>query len=716
MTDDRPRDNHDDDEHRLMLDAARVRNVGTVLTTDQGMPVDDTDNSLRAGPRGPTLIEDYHLRQKIMRFDHERIPERVNHARGAGAHGYFQAYESFERYTSARFLCDPELRTPVFTRFSTEAGSRGSADTVRDVRGFATKFYTPEGNFDLVGSNMPVFFIQDAIKFPDLMHAVKAEPHNEIPQATSAHDTFWDFVSLQPETMHQVIWLMSDRALPRSYRTMQGFGVHTFRLINAAGETTFAKFHWSPMSGLRSLVWEEAQRISGLDPDFHRRDLWESIESGVRPEWELGLQLIPAEHEFDFDIDLLDPTKLIPEEQVPVTPVGRLVLNRNPDNYFAETEQVAFSVGNVVPGIGFSDDPLLQGRLFAYADTQLTRLGGPNFEQLPINRPIASVHHHHQDGAHQQLIPTGPANYHPNTLGGGFPAVAPPSPRPVHPVITDAVKERKRSATFGEHYAQATMFWNSMTGWEKEHIVAAYRFELGNVTHPQIRERVVHLLNRIDSTLAFAVADGLGIDPPQPVSDNTGKASPALSQARPPAPRSALARASAGGVAGAKVAVLSAPEVVRSSLDALCDTLANERVTVDILAPTAGWIPAMDDDSVSVTRALAGTSSVLYDAVVVADGTDSVSALLNEGSAVHFIAEAYRHGKPIGALGSGLNLIRRARLPALEGFGDGTAPRITRAGVIAATDAEAAVYVSTELLAALAADRCFGRPLGATIA
>jgi len=634
--------------------------LGTELTTDQGIKVQDTDNSLRAGPRGPSLLEDFHLREKIMRFDHERIPERVVHARGSGAHGYFQAYgDDLAEQTMAGFLTDPALRTPVFVRFSTVQGSRGSTDTPRDVRGFAVKFYTEQGNFDLVGNNMPVFFIQDGIKFPDVVHAVKPEPHHEMPQAASAHDTFWDFVSLQPETMHHVIWLMSDRAIPRSFRTMQGFGVHTFRLVNARGEATFVKFHWKPLAGVHSLVWDEAQKISGKDPDFNRRDLWESIEAGIFPEYELGVQLIAESEEFRFDdIDLLDSTKIIPEEVVPVVPVGKMVLDRNPENFFAETEQVAFCVGNVVPGIDFTDDPLLQARLFSYLDTQLTRLGGPNFAQIPINQPVVPVHHHQQDGFHQHSIAAGQANYHPNSLGGGCPVVPGTQGGFVHhPELVDGVKARKRSETFADHYSQATLFWNSMSAWEKAHIVAAYRFELGKVTAMHIRERMVEHLNRIDHTLAVSVAAGIGVAAPQPAVPNHGRVSPALSQAAQPG---------VTGILGRKVAVLVADGVEAGGVTAVHIGLAEQGAIVELLAPVDGMVTTASGDTLPVDRAMNTMASVLYDAVVVADGEASVTALLNDGYAIHFVAEAYKHAKAIGVLGVGDRLVQAARLPVFE--------------------------------------------------
>ncbi|MBV8932289.1 MAG: catalase, partial [Kutzneria sp.] len=479
------------DDKQRQVDTCRVNQRETHLTTEQGVRIDHTDDSVTVGERGPTLLADFHAREKLTHFDHERIPERVVHARGAGAYGSFRPHTDWlAEYTTAEFLTNPAVLTPVFTRFSTVAGSRGSADTVRDVRGFATKFYTRQGNYDLVGNNIPVFFIQDGIKFPDFVHAVKPEPDSEIPQAQSAHDTFWDFVSLQPETMHMVMWLMSDRALPRSYRMMQGFGVHTFRLINSRGRGTFVKFHWKPALGVHSLVWDECQKIAGRDPDFNRRDLWEVIESGAGAYYELGVQLVDEADEDSFDFDLLDATKIIPEEQVPVRPVGTLVLNRNPDNFFAETEQVAFHTANVVPGIDFTNDPLLQARNFSYLDTQLIRLGGPNFAQIPVNRPVALVSNDHRDGYHQHRIHQGRASYLPNTLGGGCPAVGDGAYTHYQEKVEGTVI-RRRSKSFGDHYGQATLFWNSMSMPEREHIVAAFRFELNKVGHRPIRQAVV---------------------------------------------------------------------------------------------------------------------------------------------------------------------------------------------------------------------------------
>ncbi len=679
------------DDKQRQLDDHRVDPGDATLTTDQGVPVGETDNSLRAGERGPTLMEDFHFREKITHFDHERIPERVVHARGAGAYGYFQVYESMADVTRAGFLCDPSLRTPVFVRFSTVAGSRGSADTVRDVRGFAAKFYTKEGNFDLVGNNMPVFFIQDGIKFPDFVHAVKPEPHNEMPQASSAHDTLWDFVQLQPETMHMMMWLTSDRALPRSYRMMQGFGVHTFRFVNAEGRSTFVKFHWKPRLGVHSLVWDEAQQVAGRDPDYNRRDLWEAIEDGDFPEWELGVQLVPERDEHAFDFDLLDPTKIIPEEQVPVRPVGRLVLDRNPDNFFAETEQVAFHLGNAVPGIDFTDDPLLQARLFSYLDTQLIRLGGPNFTQLPVNRPVAPVRDHQVDGYHQTEIPRTRATYHPNSLAGGCPALSGEGAYVHYPEHVDGDKIRKRAESFADHYSQATLFWNSMSGWEKEHIVAAYRFELGKVAHRHVREGVVKNLNHVDHDLAVAVAEGIGVEPPdRPVTENHGRSSPALSQAN----------GLKDGIATRRIAILAADGVRAADVEATRHELSDKGARCEVIGPRDGVLRAGGGETVEIDRALTTTASVLYDAVLVPGGSDSIHALSRDGKAVHFVAEAFRHCKAVGAVGDGIALLDAAHVTSVR-RADGDRPvadegvvtvagPVTRVFLEAFTDAVAA--------------------------
>ncbi|HYF80192.1 MAG TPA: catalase, partial [Symbiobacteriaceae bacterium] len=524
------------DEHAKdrQLGLFRTEDRDRVLTTNHGTRISHTDDSLKAGARGPTLMEDFHFREKLTHFDHERIPERVVHARGFGAHGYFQVYEPMAEFTRAKFLQDPSVKTPVFVRFSTVVGSRGSADTVRDVRGFATKFYTEEGNYDLVANNIPVFFIQDAIKFPDVVHAIKPEPHNEIPQASAAHDTFWDFVVSAPETAHMIMWLLSDRAIPRSFRMMQGFGVNTFRFVNAQGKARFVKFHWKPTLGVHSLVWDEAQKLAGKDPDFHRRDLWDAIDQGDYPEYELGVQMLDEADEFKFDFDILDPTKIWPEELVPVKPVGKMTLNRNQDNFFAETEQAAFHVGHVVPGIDFSNDPLLQGRLFSYLDTQLIRLGGPNFNEIPINRSVAPVHNNQRDGYHRMTINCGHVSYFPNTLQAG-------TPRPAsdqeggyvhYQEKVEGQKVRQRSDSFKDFFRQATLFWNSMSPPEKQHIIDAFHFEVGSVKDPSIRQRVVDMFNNVDGELARQIAMGIGVAPPTtPGGSGVTASSPAVSQA-----------------------------------------------------------------------------------------------------------------------------------------------------------------------------------------
>ncbi len=628
------------------LDEARTDSEGP-LTTETGVRVDDTDNSLTAGGRGPTLLEDFHAREKITHFDHERIPERVVHARGAAAYGSFRPYEGLSDLTAAHFLSGPDVVTPVFVRFSTVAGSRGSADTVRDVRGFAVKFYTEQGNYDLVGNNMPVFFIQDGIKFPDFVHAVKPEPHNEIPQAQSAHDTLWDFAGLQPETTHMMMWLMSDRAVPRSYRTMQGFGVHTFRFVNAQGRGTFVKFHWKPLLGTHSLVWDEAQRIQGKDPDFNRRDLWDSIERGQFPEWELGVQLVPEEDEHAFDFDLLDATKIIPEERVPVRPIGKLVLDRNPDNFFAETEQVAFHTANVVPGIDFTNDPLLQARNFSYLDTQLLRLGGPNFQHIPVNRPVAPVDHNQRDGFSQHRVHRGRTAYYPNSVGGGCPALADEGVYRHYTEKVEGHKVRERAESFKDHYSQATLFYNSLASWEREHLVAAFRFELGKCEDVGVRRRMVANLVNVDAGLARAVAEGVGVEPPEEGSArNHGRSSPALSQAR----------TTFGSVVGRQVALLVADGVDAASVEGLREPLARDGAVVELLAPADGTVRTSDGGELAVDRALPTVSSVLYDAVAVPDGADSVAVLSGDGLARHFVLEAYKHHKPVALVGAGAEL------------------------------------------------------------
>ncbi|NUT42101.1 MAG: catalase, partial [Thermoactinospora sp.] len=656
-----------EDAKDRQLDQFRIPQDDLPMTTDQGVRVDDTDNSLKAGTRGPTIMEDFHFREKITRFDHERIPERVVHARGAGAYGYFQVYEPLTDLTSAAFLNDPSARTPVFVRFSTVAGSRGSADTVRDVRGFATKFYTSEGNYDLVGNNMPVFFIQDGVKFPDFVHAVKPEPHNEIPQAQSAHDTLWDFVVEQPETMHMIMWLMSDRAIPRSYRTMQGFGVHTFRFVNASGRGTFVKFHWRPKLGTYSLVWDEVLRIQGNDPDFNRRDLWEAIERGAYPEWELCVQLVPEEREHDFDFDLLDATKIIPEEQVPLRPIGKMVLDRNPQNFFAETEQVAFHTANVVPGIDFTNDPLLQARNFSYLDTQLLRLGGPNFPQIPVNRPVVDVRNDQRDGFHQHQIHESRTSYAINSISGGCPAAFDGYRHYQEKV--DGAKIRMRSPSFEDHFSQATLFWNSMADWEKRHIVSAFLFELGHVERRPIKQGVVAHLAKVHPDLCEQVAEGLGlpVPPTDPVHTN---ASPALSMTGQPR-----------GVATRKIAILMGDGADAVAVRALRQALEGEGAICEVIAPHEGMV-----GEVTVDRQLSAASSVLYDAVVAADG----AALSSTARALFFVLEAFKHGKAVGAVGSGVELLRAAGLPNNE-------------GVVTGDD------IAEEFAAAVAGHRFYGR-------
>jgi catalase len=629
------------------LETFRSDATEQALRTNQGVKISDNQNSLKVGSRGPSLLEDFIMREKITHFDHERIPERIVHARGTAAHGYFQAYESHAALTKAGFLTDPSKITPVFVRFSTVQGPRGSGDTVRDVRGFAVKFYTDEGNFDLVGNNMPVFFIQDAIKFPDFVHAVKPEPHNEIPTGGSAHDTFWDFVSLVPESAHMVLWTMSDRAIPKSLRTIEGFGIHTFRFVNAEGKSSFVKFHWKPKQGVCSLVWDEAQKLAGKDTDFHRRDLWESIETGDYPEWEFGVQIVAEEDEHKFDFDLLDPTKIIPEELVPVTPLGRMVLNRNPDNYFAETEQVAFCPGHIVPGIDFSNDPLLQGRLFSYTDTQISRLGGPNFHELPINRPLAPNHNGQRDAMHRTTIDKGRASYEPNSIDGGWPKETPPAAQDggfeTYPERIDAHKVRERSESFADHFSQATLFFNSMSDAEKEHIISAYSFELGKVDREHIRVRQVNeILANIDLTLAGRVAENLGLPAPKAATVQTKpsslKASPALSQVN----------LLSGDIKTRKVAVLVANGVDSAAIDALKKVLEAEGAHAKILGPTSSPVKTADGNSLPVDASMEGLPSVAFDAVWVPGGAASVKALSGDGVALHYLLEAYKHLKAIG--------------------------------------------------------------------
>lgn len=644
------------------LDSVRANGMDQPLTSNLGVKIADDQNTLKAGSRGPSLLEDFHFLEKMAHFDQERIPERVVHARGSGAHGYFHVYKSLSRYTKAAFLQDPGERTPVFVRFSNVQGFRGSPDTVRDIRGFATKFYTREGNYDLVGNDTPVFFIQDAIKFPDFIHAVKPEPHNEMPQGQTAHDSFWDYVSLQPETLHNVMWLMSDRGIPRSYRTMEGFGIHTYKLVNAEGESTFVRFHWKPVYGKKSLIWDEAQDLTGRDPDFHRKDLWQSIEAGDYPEFELGLQIIPEKDLDKFDFDILDATKLIPEALVPVEIVGKMVLDRNPDNFFAETEQVAFCPANIVPGIDFSDDPLLQGRIFSYSDTQRHRLGGANFTEIPINRPVCPYHNNQRDGFHRTQIDTAPANYDPNSIGDNWPRETPPEdggfatmPQPVK-----GIKERLRSPSFAEYYSHPRLFWMSQTPVEQEHIINAFGFELSKVTRPYIRERVVDLLTRIDPDLASGVANNLGIElTKEQLSRELPKPVCGLEKD----PSLSLYANPDGNIKGMRVSLLTADGVSLKSVEEICNALHKEGVHPQILSPHMGSVKTEEGEDLMVDGSLAANLSVLFDAVIVPEGQESIQTLLMDGDAKYHLRQAYRHLKAIGLPGDANAMLEAAELP-----------------------------------------------------
>ena len=661
------------DEKQRDLSLNKSDGTNKFLTTDQGVRINDDNNSLKSGERGPSLLEDFILREKITHFDHERIPERIVHARGSGAHGFFEVTNPIPELTKAGFLKEAGLKTPVFARFSTVAGSRGSTDLARDARGFAVKFYTQEGIYDLVANNIPVFFIQDAAKFPDLIHAVKPEPHNEIPQAASAHDTFWDFISLMPESMHMIMWVMSDRAIPRSYRMMEGFGVHTFRLINEANESTFVKFHWKPKLGTHAVAWDEAQKISGKNPDFHRQDLWEAIDMGNFPEWELGVQIIPAADENKYEFDLLDPTKLVPEELVPVTIVGRMVLNKNPDNFFAETEQIAFHPGHIVPGIDFSNDPLLQGRLFSYTDTQLSRLGSPNFHEIPINRSVAPVHNNQRDGHMRQEINKGRVSYHPNSLGGGCPYQAQISEGGFSSFNerVDAHKVRARSESFDDHFGQAKLFFNSQTSTEKSHIVKALRFELGKVETTAIRLRMLGLLSQVDAELAEKVAAGLGAAVPPVLETPMNKgvspedefkhepktvassvdSSDALSMLKNPT--------NSPTIASRKVAFICTDGVSEASVKNMKNALLKEDAKGFIIAPHLGSIITDADGAIKVDFSFLTASSVLFDAVYLPHGLE-LNGLAADNDVHEFLNDAYKHCKVIGADGLAVKIIEAA--------------------------------------------------------
>ena len=645
--------------HAGSLDGARVDSGGQALTTNQGVLVADNQNSLKAGLRGPTLLEDFILREKITHFDHERIPERIVHARGSAAHGYFECDRALGEITRAAPFAEAGKRTPVFVRFSTVAGERGSTDTARDVRGFAVKFYTDEGNWDLVGNNIPVFFIQDAMKFPDLIHAAKPEPHHGMPQAATAHDTFWDFASLSPETAHMLMWAMSDRAIPRSYRMMQGFGVHTFRLVNAAGESRFVKFHWTPSAGTHSLVWDEAVKLSGCDSDFHRRDLWEAIEAGNYPEWTLGLQVFTQEQADAFSFDVLDPTKLVPEELVPVVPVGRMVLDRNPDNFFAETEQVAFCTAHVVPGIDFTNDPLLQGRIHSYVDTQISRLGGPNFHELPINAPLVEVHNNQRDGMHRRAIPRGRVNYEPNSLGGGCPYQAGARGFVSFPEPVAEDKVRGKPEKFADHYSQATLFFDSQSEVEKNHIVAAFRFELTRVQTPAVRQRVVALLRNVDETLAARVADGLGMELPR--AQERALEPPVKSEVAASAALSLFNFPGDGSIAGRRIALLVADGADATALQALYDALVGAGASPRYIGGRLGKVKGRRGAAIEIEATLETMPSPMWDALVIDASAD---ALARVGPAVEFLKEQFRHCKTILVAGAAPALLAAAGIEA----------------------------------------------------
>ncbi|MGO7900473.1 catalase [Rhizobium ruizarguesonis] len=626
-----------------------------VLTTSQGGPVSDDQNTLRIGARGPTLIDDFHFREKIFHFDHERIPERVVHARGYGAHGYFETYESLAAYTRADLFQRPGEKTPAFVRFSTVAGSKGSFDLARDVRGFAVKIYTQQGNWDLVGNNIPVFFIQDAIKFPDVIHSVKPEPDKEFPQAQSAHDNFWDFITLTPESMHMIMWVMSDRAIPRSFRFMEGFGVHTFRFVNATDESTFVKFHWKPKLGLQSVAWNEAVKINGADPDFHRRDLWQSIQSGAFPEWELCVQLFDQDLAETFDFDILDPTKIIPEEILPVKPIGRLVLDRMPDNFFAETEQVAFMTQNVPPGIDFSNDPLLQGRNFSYLDTQLKRLGGPNFTHLPINAPKCPFHNFQQDGHMAMRNPVGRVNYQPNSWKQG-PRESPVQGYRHFPAEEQGPKVRLRAESFADHYSQARQFYISQTPPEQRHIAAALIFELSKVETPVIRERMVSHLMNIDETLASKVGHALGFKSmPKPAD-----AAMPTRQDLEPSPGLSIIERGPKRFEGRKLGILVSDGTDAAIFKALLAEITEQKATFEVIAPKIGGVTLSDGNWIEAHQMIDGGPSVLYDAVALLPSSEGTGDLLKEATARDFVADAFVHCKFIGYVETALPLMQKA--------------------------------------------------------
>jgi catalase len=644
------------------------------LTTNQGTRIADNQNSLKSGDRGPTLLEDFVLLEKITHFDHERIPERIVHARGSGAHGYFQPTKSLSRLTKAAFLQDPKKRTEVFVRFSTVAGGAGSGDMPRDVRGFAVRFYTEEGNFDLVGNNIPVFFIQDAIKFPDLIHSVKMEPDRGYPQAASAHDTFWDFASLMPESMHMLVWVMSDRAIPRSLRMIEGFGIHTFRLINAKNESTFVKFHWRPVVGAASVIWDEAVKINGADPDFHRRDLFEAIEKGDFPEFEFAIQAFDQKTADSFDFDVLDPTKLIPEEVVPLDVIGKMTLNRNPDNFFAETEQAAFHPGHLVPGIDFSNDPLLQGRIFSYTDTQLIRLGGPNFHELEINRPRCPLRNFQRDGLKRQNVPTGRVAYEPNSLAPEGPRENPVTGFVTYPTQESGDKLRIRPESFADHYSQARMFFRSMSEPEQRHIVSAFAFELGKVETIAIRKRMLGHLMIIDETLGASVEQALGME---------GEAD-RISPAREPldleeSPTLSLIKKAQPTLKGRKIGVLVTDGVDDALLDALRKAVEKAEAVLAVIAPKAGGVKTKQAKLLPADHALSAAPSIFFDAVAMLTSEKGAALLVKEAAAIDWLRDAFGHLKVIGHVESAAPLFEKAAVPA--DADDGVVALEGRAGI-----------------------------------
>jgi len=650
------------------LEHFKVEDTGKEMTTNQGLKVSEDELSLTAGERGPTLMEDFHFREKMTHFDHERIPERVVHARGFAVHGEFEAYESMTEYTKAGFLSEAGKKTPVFVRFSTVVGSRGSADTVRDVRGFATKFYTEEGNYDLVNNIHPVFFIQDGIKFPDIVHAIKPEPHNEIPQATAAHDTLWDFVVNNQETANQIMWLMSPRGVPRSYRMMEGFSINTFRFVNKDGVSRFVRLHWKPKLGVHSLVWDEAQKISGKDPDYHRRDLYDAIEKGNFAEYELGVQMIEESDEFSFDFDILDATKFWPEEEVPVKIIGKMTLNQNVDNFFAETEQVAFHPGHVVPGIDFTNDPLLQGRLFSYTDTQLIRLGGPNFHEILINKPVVQFYNNQRDGYHRQTINKGNVSYHRNSLANN-------TPNPIseeqggyahYQEKVEGKKVRQRSKSFNDHFSQAKIFWNSVSESEKKHIIDAFSFEVGHVKDVTIRQKVVDMFANVDVSLAKKVAENIGVEPPKVVENSTEtKTFPSLSQLN--TIKTAATR---------KVGVILNNGFNDKEVMEVLHGLNAEGITYEIISEKQGRVMGTGSQDLMVNHTFSTTDPVLYDAIYIASSANQNTEFYKQ--TVYYLKETYKHYKPIAASQDGIKILEETNLKGNLGVVDGAGTRLIK--------------------------------------